>query len=73
VCGVGLQGLGQVIIECQKHDNYQESLTWLLGYLQYAEHRRTAMGHGKDNGNALTSVRLCVLLLRSLLTICCRL
>ena len=73
VCGVGLQGLGQIIIKCQMQDNYPELLMWLLGYLQYAEHRRTVMGHRKDNRNALTSVRLCVFLLRSLLTICCQL
>ena len=49
--------LGYVIIECQKHDDYQESLRWLLGHLEeYAEHGRTVAEHGKDSGNPLTSV-----------------
>ncbi|KAG2024158.1 hypothetical protein CC2G_001738 [Coprinopsis cinerea AmutBmut pab1-1] len=32
----------KVILECQKHDNYQDSMRWLLGYLEeYVKHGRT--------------------------------
>ena len=34
----------KVIVECQRHDDYQESIKWLLGLMEeYA-------GHGKDVG-----------------------
>lgn len=47
----------KVIIECQKHDDYQESLKWLLSYLEeYVGHAQTIGGHGKDSHAALTSV-----------------
>jgi hypothetical protein len=47
----------QVIIECQKHDDYQESITWLLEYAEgYAEHGRKVAEHDKDSYAALTSV-----------------
>jgi Family of unknown function (DUF5923) len=47
----------QVIIECQKHDDYQESLRWLLGYVEeYAKHGKTVAEHGKDHHEQVTSV-----------------
>ena len=47
----------QVIIECQKHDDYQDSLRWLLGYVkEYAEYTKTITAHGKDSHKQLTSV-----------------
>ncbi|TEB21020.1 hypothetical protein FA13DRAFT_1643942 [Coprinellus micaceus] len=34
--------LKKVVIECQKHADYQESMTWLLDYLgEYVDHART--------------------------------
>lgn len=46
----------KVIIECQKHDDYQESIRWLLNYLEeYVGHARTVGEHGKDSGAKLTS------------------
>jgi hypothetical protein len=46
----------KVIIECQKHDDYQESIRWLLDYLdEYASHGRTVADHGKDSHGRLTS------------------
>jgi len=46
----------KVIIECQKHKDYQESLKWLLSFLEeYAEHGSTIADHGKDSGNTITS------------------
>ncbi|KZP14441.1 hypothetical protein FIBSPDRAFT_912787 [Athelia psychrophila] len=45
----------KVIIECQKHDDYQESIRWLLGYAEeYAAHGKTIAAHGKDSHGALT-------------------
>ncbi|KIM73152.1 hypothetical protein PILCRDRAFT_81370, partial [Piloderma croceum F 1598] len=42
---------------CQKHNNYQESIKWLLSYVEeYAGHGRMIPGHGKDSHAALTSV-----------------
>ncbi|KAL0961531.1 hypothetical protein HGRIS_006470 [Hohenbuehelia grisea] len=46
----------KVIIECQKHDDYQESIRWLLTYLEeYVGHARTVGEHGKDSHAKLTS------------------
>jgi hypothetical protein len=46
----------KVIIECQKHDDYQESLRWLLSFLEkYVEHGQTIGNHGKESHTALTS------------------
>jgi Family of unknown function (DUF5923) len=34
-------------MECQKHDDYQESIRWLLNYVgEYAQHGRTAAEAG---------------------------
>ena len=46
-----------VTIECQKHNDYQESIKWLLSYAEEcAGHGKMTAGHGKDNHAALTSV-----------------
>lgn len=46
----------QVIVECQKHKDYQESIRWLLDFLEeYASHGRTVAEHGKDSHQALAS------------------
>ncbi|THH17056.1 hypothetical protein EUX98_g9201 [Antrodiella citrinella] len=46
----------KVIVECQKHKDYQESIRWLLSYLEeYAAHGKTVFGHGKDSHQQLTS------------------
>ncbi|EIW85913.1 hypothetical protein CONPUDRAFT_148046 [Coniophora puteana RWD-64-598 SS2] len=45
----------KVIIECQKHDDYQEAIKWLLSFIEeYAGHGRHIAGHGKDSGDTLT-------------------
>lgn len=46
-------------MECQKHDDYQESVTWLLAFLEeYAGHSRDAAGTGKDHVGGITNVSL---------------
>lgn len=46
----------QVIVECQKHKDYQESIRWLLDYLEeYASHGSTIADHAKDSGQTLGS------------------
>ncbi|KAI0043796.1 hypothetical protein FA95DRAFT_1498062 [Auriscalpium vulgare] len=46
----------KVILECQKHDDYQGSIRWLLGAIEeYAGHGKTVAGHGKDSHGQLTS------------------
>ncbi|KZT00359.1 uncharacterized protein LAESUDRAFT_732384 [Laetiporus sulphureus 93-53] len=46
----------KVIIECQNHKDYQESITWLLGFLEeYASHGKTAASQAKDSHNQMTS------------------
>lgn len=38
-----------MIIECQKHKDYQESIHWLLGFLEeYASHSKTVAGAGAE-------------------------
>ncbi|KAG0701989.1 hypothetical protein DFH29DRAFT_924101 [Suillus ampliporus] len=45
----------KVIIECQKHDDYQDAIRWLLGFVeQYAAHGQTIAGHGKERSSAIT-------------------
>ena len=40
----------KVIVECQKHKDYQESIQWLLGFLEeYASHGKTVANHGKHS------------------------
>jgi len=37
-------------MECQKHDNYQESVTWLMSYIEeYAKHGRKIAGASKEH------------------------
>ncbi|KAI0747079.1 hypothetical protein C8Q80DRAFT_1179196 [Daedaleopsis nitida] len=44
----------KVIVECQKHKDYQESIRWLLDFLEeYASHGKTVANHGKDSGQQL--------------------
>lgn len=46
----------QVIVECQSHKDYQDSLTWLLGFLEeYFGHAKTTASKGKDSHAALSS------------------
>ncbi|TBU29364.1 hypothetical protein BD311DRAFT_269060 [Dichomitus squalens] len=46
----------KIIVECQNHKDYQESITWLLDFLEeYAAHGKTVAGHGKDSHQQLTS------------------
>ena len=40
----------KVIVECQKHKDYQESITWLLDFLEeYASHGKTIAGQGTSH------------------------
>ncbi|KAF8173636.1 hypothetical protein BJ912DRAFT_1024850 [Pholiota molesta] len=61
----------KVILECQKHDDYQESIRWLLSFIEeYAAHGRDAAGQGKEHVSGLTddeSLNLCIRELRTLL------
>ena len=44
-------------MECQKHDDYQESLRWLLAFIQeYAKRGREMGDKGKENITAITKV-----------------
>ncbi|PSS29844.1 hypothetical protein PHLCEN_2v2659 [Hermanssonia centrifuga] len=46
----------KVVVECQKHKDYQESIRWLLDFLEeYASHGHTVAEHGKDSHQKLTS------------------
>jgi hypothetical protein len=46
----------QVIVECQKHKDYQEAIRWLLNFLEeYAAHGRVVAGHAQDSHQQLTS------------------
>ncbi|KAG1854482.1 hypothetical protein DFJ58DRAFT_727914 [Suillus subalutaceus] len=48
----------KVIIECQKHDDYQDAIRWLLDEVErYASYGQTAAGHGKERGSAITQDR----------------
>jgi hypothetical protein len=62
----------KVILECQKHEDYQESIRWLLGYVEdYAKHGRTAASSGtretQSNISADPNVNLAIRELRTLL------
>ncbi|KAI0360398.1 hypothetical protein OH77DRAFT_678973 [Trametes cingulata] len=40
----------KVVVECQKHKDYQESIQWLLNFLEeYASHGKTAAEQSKDS------------------------
>jgi hypothetical protein len=46
----------KVIIECQKHEDYQEALRWLLSMAEdYASHGLTVAGRGKERGGTVIS------------------
>ncbi|PCH43513.1 hypothetical protein WOLCODRAFT_164502 [Wolfiporia cocos MD-104 SS10] len=48
--------LKKVIIECQNHKDYQESIRWLLDTsAEYVSHGQTVADHGKDSHQQLTS------------------
>lgn len=48
--------LKKVIIECQNHKDYQESIRWLMDTgAEYLSHGRTLADHGKDSHQKLTS------------------
>lgn len=48
--------LKKVIIECQNHKDYQESVQWLISFLEeYSSHGQTVAGHAKDSHNQLQS------------------
>ena len=50
----------KVIVECQRHDDYQESIKWLLTLVEeYAGHGKHIATHGKDAHGQITSVRHC--------------
>jgi hypothetical protein len=42
-------------LNVKKHDDYQESIRWLLGWIE--EYGRTIAKHGKDSHQTLTLVR----------------
>lgn len=45
-----------MIIECQRHDDYQESVKWLLGFLEeYTGHAKTATSQGAQSHDAVRS------------------
>ncbi|KAG2357603.1 hypothetical protein BDR07DRAFT_1473435 [Suillus spraguei] len=47
-------GRGKVIIECQKHSDYQDAIKWLLGEVErYVSYRQTAAGRG---GSAIAQI-----------------
>ncbi|KAF9473113.1 hypothetical protein BDN70DRAFT_937687, partial [Pholiota conissans] len=61
----------KVILECQKHDDYQESIRWLLSFIEeYAKHGQGAVGQGRNHVANITSddtFNLCIAELRTLL------
>lgn len=45
-----------MIVECQRHDDYQESIQWLLGFLEeYSSHAKTAADQGSQSHDAMRS------------------
>ncbi|PPQ71059.1 hypothetical protein CVT26_011461 [Gymnopilus dilepis] len=61
----------KVIMECQKHDDYQNSIRWLLGYFEeYAKHGRKAADIAKDHAQDkadTSNLSLCLREIRTLL------
>ncbi|KAN0107712.1 Protein of unknown function (DUF4449) domain containing protein [Russula decolorans] len=46
----------KAILECQKHDDYQESIRWLLDtFEEYGKHGKHIAGAGKEAGGQLAS------------------
>lgn len=49
----------KVIIECQKHDDYQDALKWLLSTAEeYAANVMRIGGRGKEKGESVISVSM---------------
>jgi hypothetical protein len=47
----------KVILDCQKNDDYQDAINWLLSLAEeYAERGQTATRKGKETGGSLTAV-----------------
>jgi hypothetical protein len=47
----------KAILECQKHNDYQESIRWLFGvFEEYGGHGRHIAGLGKEAGGTVLSV-----------------
>lgn len=47
----------KAILECQKHNDYQESIRWLLGiFEEYGKHGRHIASQGKEAGSTVLSV-----------------
>jgi hypothetical protein len=45
----------KVVMECQKHDDYHDSVTWLLGFIEeYTKHGRTLADASKDHTTGVT-------------------
>jgi hypothetical protein len=45
----------KVIMECQKHEDYQNSIRWLLGYIEeYAKHGRVTVQNGQEHVRGTT-------------------
>lgn len=43
-----------MIVECQRHDDYQQAIQWLLGFLEeYASHGRNASSAAAGSHDAL--------------------
>ncbi|KAF8148712.1 hypothetical protein B0H34DRAFT_668275 [Crassisporium funariophilum] len=61
----------KVIMECQKHDDYQESMRWLLNFVEeYATHGRTVAQNGTQHAQGVagdSNLQLCISELRTLL------
>ncbi|KAF5347588.1 hypothetical protein D9756_010708 [Leucocoprinus leucothites] len=46
----------KVVLECQRHDDYQESIRWLLSYIEdYAKHGRHIATNGQSTGKSAFS------------------
>ena len=44
-------------MECQQHDDYQDSIRWLLNYIEeYAKHGKTATSGGGQSAQGIMSV-----------------
>ena len=46
----------KVVIECQNHKDYQESIQWLLDFMEeYASHGKTVAGNGEPKSSQTLS------------------
>ena len=47
----------KVIVECQKHKDYQESIRWLLDFVEeYTSHSKTAVSEGTSHRIQITNI-----------------